>query len=209
MRVSNGGRRAAGAVGVVVLVGALLVAGVVGARALVRPTASDLIPLDSAGPSLPVVTGPTLHVTGSAISGNPSTRLGWASVNLENQGKDPVTISGIRTETGAHDVRAVLVGLVPEDGSQQAIDTATVPAQLDLPGVTSLVVPPNRGASLLVGFTAGCDSTDSGFAPTVTLAVTSPSAGSGVVHVDPTDANWLSTALDYACTPAPTPTPTP
>jgi len=208
VRVSNGGRRAAAVVGVVVLVGALLVAGVVGARALVRPTASDLVPLDSAGPSLPVVTGPSLHVIGSTISGNPSTRLGWASVNLENLGKDPVTISGVSTETGTHDVRAVLAGLVPEDGSQQAIDTATVPARLDQPGVTSLVVPPNRAASLLVGFTAGCDGADSGVGPTVTLAVSSQSAGNGVVRVEPTDSNWLSAALDYACTPAPTPTPT-
>jgi len=202
VRVSNGGRRAAAVVGVVVLVGALLVAGVVGARALTRSTASDLIPLDSAGPSLPVVTGPTVHTASWSTSGNPKTRLAWSAVTIANRGSEPVTITGLDTGGATHDFRAVLTRLVPEDASSFVIDDS-IPKELDGPGVASLVVPPNREALVVMGFTAGCDSTDAGFTPSLTMAVSSASAGAGHFTISGTDSDWARTARTFACTPAP------
>jgi hypothetical protein len=189
---------------VVVLAVGLLVAGVLGARALTRTTASDLIPLESAGPSLPAVTGPTVHTTGWSTSGNPTTRLAWSAVTIANQGTEPVTITRLDTDGATHDFRAVLSRLLPEDVDGLVIDD-TIPRELDKPGLASLEVPAGREALVVLGFTAGCDATDTGFAPSVTLALTSPAAGEGRFTLDATDSSWVLRATDFACTPAPPP----
>jgi hypothetical protein len=54
-----------------------------------------------------------------------------------------------------------------------------------------------------MGFTAGCDSTDTGFTPSLTLAVRSASAGAGHFTISATDSDWARAARSYACTPAP------
>jgi len=198
--VSTRGRAAA--VGVVVLVVGLLVAGVLGARALTRTTASDLIPLESAGPSLPPVTGPAVHTAAWSTSGNPTTRLAWTAVTIANRGTEPVTISGLDTGGATHDFRAVLSRLVPEEVSSLVIDD-TIPKELAGPGLASLVVPAGRDALVVLGFTAACDSTDTGFAPSLTLAVSSASAGTGHFTISATDSDWVRGSRTYACTPAP------
>jgi hypothetical protein len=187
---------------VLVLVVALVVAAVLGARALSRTTASDLIPLESAGPSLPVVTGPTVHTASWSTSGDPRTHLAWSAVTIANRGSEPVTITGLDTGGATHDFRAVLSRLVPEDVTQLVIDDS-IPKELGRPGLDSLVVPPDREALVVLGFTAGCDSTDTGFAPSLTLAVRSASAGAGHFTIGATDSDWVRTARTYACTPAP------
>ena len=200
--MSNGGRRTAAVVGVVAVLGVLTVAGGLGARALTRSSASGLVPLDSAGPSLPAVTGPTVHTASWSTAGDPKTRLGWASVTINNQGTEPVTITGLDTGGATHDFRAVLSRLVPEDVTTLVIDD-TIPAELDRPGLASLVVPAGRQALVVMGFTAGCDATDVGFTPDLTLSVSSDSAGAGHFTISATDSDWVRTAQTYACTPAP------
>ena len=96
----------------------------------------------------------------------------------------------------------MLSRLVPEDVTQLVIDDS-IPKELGRPGLDSLVVPPDREALVVLGFTAGCDSTDTGFAPSLTLAVRSASAGAGHFTIGATDSDWVRTARTYACTPAP------